>query len=219
MSINWALQGFFDLAAVAPLLICGKLLAAKRGLEAILAFSISAFIHFRAFFFAPLVVVAVITIARNRQWVAWRRIHYLQILLIFLISACALYPFSLVWPWIGSAPTNSSINVWTATLKLPVLFSVVIVWLIAIIVLTSVRAWQDLFLLCWFFVMLISVREMYRWHVLIPMAWLGLPINVRASGGVADLSLVRDVRIGVFLFMSIGIYNNLVVPNWLRLLI
>ena len=47
--VHWTLEGFYDVAMIAPLLLCWRYLGQRRGLAAGVAFCAAAFLHFRAY--------------------------------------------------------------------------------------------------------------------------------------------------------------------------
>lgn len=211
-TIYWTLQGFYDMAAVVPLLICGGFLAKRRGVEAITAFCAAAFVHYRSFFFAPLVLYAAYIVIRDRQWRGWGRPQWVMAGLSAALSVLALYPFYLLWPWLHAATSNNLINVWGAAINKPAIYAFAIGWTLAAVGLAWARAWLDLSVLAWFALMLTGLRETFEWHVLVPMAWLGVPVILKDA---RRLAFARDVRLAFFLFMAAWIFRNGLAPTWI----
>lgn len=214
-SINWTLQGFYDLAAAVPLLLCAGYLRERRGLAAMTAFCAAAAIHFRAYFLVPWVLYAVYLVIRERQWRGWGRPAVVAIVAAVALAFTSLYAFYLVSPTFKGQSVNCPVHIWGAARDRAGLFAFGAVWVAAGVVFLRVRAWLDLSVLTWFAVMLTGMKEAYQWHTLIPMAWLGAPVIGARDGAVP---LVRDTRMAVFLFMAIWIFRNQLIPIWLHAL-
>ena len=214
-AIAWTLQGFYDMAAVAPLLVCGTMLERRRGVEAITAFCAAAFIHYRSFFLAPLVIYAAYLVVRERQWRGWGRSQRIMAGASVALSALSLYPFYLLWPWLHTAAMNNAINVWGPAVNKPAVFAFLIAWTLAAIALAWAMAWLDLAVLAWFAVMFTGLRETFPWHVLVPMAWLGVPV---IAPDVRRLARARAVRLAFFLFVAVWVFRNPLMPTWMRAL-
>lgn len=217
-SIYWSLQGFYDLAAATPLLICGRYIALRNGLNAVLAYCVSAAIHYRAFMLAPLVIWGLTIIVLNRQWQTWSGSEWMKCALASVLAFSSLCPFWFLWPAIANAPINNISNVWSNSSHWSVLVSLEIVSAIGSLCFAWQGAWLDVTILAWFTFMIMNLREIYPWHVLIPIAWLGIPVIAAKSVDTLHTSIVRDVRLALLLFISIAIFNNKLVPNWLGLL-
>jgi hypothetical protein len=74
--VHWALEGFYDPAGVTPLVLSCLFLAQRRGLPALVWYCMAAFIHYRAFFLAPLPLYALWLILRERSWQSWKWPQY-----------------------------------------------------------------------------------------------------------------------------------------------
>jgi hypothetical protein len=218
-SLNWALEGFYDCAATVPIFICGGCLARKRGVDALLAYCVGAFIHYRTFFLAPLVVCAAFIILRERQWLTWRRSEWIKAILSFLFAFAALFPFLSLWPWISSASTYNPINFWGGNLDMATLIAFLIVLGSVGAFYSISAAWFDVFCVFWFVIMFTNVREVYKWHMLIPMAWAGLPVRIPGQQNVANVIAIRDLRLFVILYLTVVIYQSTLLPQWLDMVV
>jgi len=195
--IHWTLEGFYDAAALAPLVLCARFVQQRRGLAAIVAFDVAAFIHFRTFFFAPWVIYALAMIVREQQWRQWRIVDWLALLVASALGAMSLGVFVILWPSLQNLPIHNYIHpgndpAWAALLLLP-LFAIGIA--VAARALWKVRAWLDLAVLGWLTVMMLALHEAYPWHMLLAvMPWLCAPPSVTAP---ADAVRVHVVRLAV----------------------
>jgi hypothetical protein len=195
--IHWTLEGFYDAAALAPLVLCARSLRDRRGLAAMVAFCIAAFIHFRAFFFAPWAIYALVLTIRERQWRSWGVGRALMLALATALGAVSLGVFFILSPSLQNLPIHNFINLendprWLAWIMLPVFLGVVGV---AARELRRLRAWLDLAVLGWLALMLVALHEAYPWHVILAMVpWLCAPPSVVATG---DAIRVHVVRLGV----------------------
>ncbi|MEO8874068.1 MAG: hypothetical protein ABI461_00655 [Polyangiaceae bacterium] len=71
--IHWTLEGFYEAAVIAPLVLCARFVISKKYLPAIALFCAAVFIHFRSLFFAPWVVLAALMIVREHAWKSWTK--------------------------------------------------------------------------------------------------------------------------------------------------
>lgn len=172
--IHWTLEGFYDAAALAPLVLCGRLLRQRRGLLAVAAFCVAAFIHFRAYFFAPWLVYGFVLVVRNREWSRWRFGSVGLILIAATLGAISLRIFFILWPSLRSTHVHGPGSSAGFSGLLMAIFFVVA----ALIAFTLYRsgAWFDLAVLGWLAVMIMCVRERYPWHTVVAvLPWLSAP--------------------------------------------
>jgi hypothetical protein len=211
-AVYCSLNGFYDMAAVIPLLLCGCYLVERRGAAAITAFCAAAALHFRAFFFAPLLIMALWMVIRDRQWKTWRAPQFTMMTVSMIMGAASLCTFFLVWPSFIEQEVNNIIRLDDSSGGAPALTVFLIIWSIAAAIFVRARAWIDLIILIWFAVMLTGIRQTFEWHICIPLVWLGLPVFFAEAQRVP---LVRGVRVFAFLFMSVFIFRNTLMPVWL----
>jgi hypothetical protein len=198
--VVWSLQGFYDAAAVTPLLLCARYLAARRGLAAAVAFAVSAFIHFRVFFLAPWAIYAAWIFFRDRQW---RGFGGRDLLALSIGGACvfaSLGAFALVSPVLGRQHVNNSLNL--TALNVWILLGFAVVAAAAAAMLARAHAWLDLAVLAWLTLVMLFVKEAHEWHIVIPLAWLVAPAVVAKPG------LVRAARFAVLAYLVIFVMVN-----------
>jgi hypothetical protein len=204
----WTLQGFYDLAAVPPLILCGKYLAQRRGIDALLAYCVAAVIHFRVYFLAPLFLCAAWITIKNRQWLTWSRRDWQKLGIAAVLAGASLFPFFMVWPWVSHAKANNMVNIWEPAVKYPVVCVMAAVWVCAALGFIWSGAWLDLGILMWLGLTISTLHEALQWHVLVPIAWLGVPIILPESAGATRAVVVRDFRLIVLLAAALGIFRN-----------
>jgi hypothetical protein len=183
----WTLQGFYDAAAITPLILCARYLGQGRGLAAGVAYCAAAIVHFRVFFQAPWAMVAAGMMVRDRFW---QRLHRRQVVAIGVAATLAcisLYVFWLDWASLGKVEINNPLRPDGGE------YNAHMTWICAIILgvcglafLIS-RSWLDLVSLAWLGLVLFRLREFYLWHLLISVAWIAAPFRSPAA---------RVVRIG-----------------------
>jgi hypothetical protein len=215
ISINWSLQGFYDMAAVVPLLLCGKYTLESRRVDALLAYSASVAIHYRAFIFAPISLWAIFGILRNREWINWNRAEWFKIAVALGLTAASLSTFVIVWPVISRGPINNPVNLWAASGQNSLLSVNVVVFAAAMLAFAWRRDFFDCVILMAFALYLVSVRDVRPWHILVPLAWVGLPVLVPGGSEPRYFAFVRDVRLVVLLLASTTVFENPLL-TWLR---
>jgi len=205
MIVFWTLQGFYDAAAIAPLLLCARYLHARRGLAAGVAYCVAAFIHFRALFLAPWALQAAWIFWRDRQWRGLQRRDYAAIGAGTACGAAALMAFALVSPTLAQQDVNNSVNLSVASAHVGALLAFSAVVIVAASLLVWVRAWLDLGMLAWMTVMMLLVKEAHDWHILIPLAWLVAPVYPLPGRGSEIVRASRFLMLG---YMSLRIMVN-----------
>jgi hypothetical protein len=197
--IHWTLDGFYDAAALAPLILCARFLRDRRGLAAMAAFCVAAFIHFRAFFFAPWALYALVMTVRERQWRQWKLGGVVGLAAAGVLGALSLGVFFILWPSLSHVRIHNHLNPgsspgWRVAVLL-LLFLVLVAG--GARALYRSRAWLDLAVLGWMGLMLVSLREAYPWHALLAvLPWLCAPPSVEAP---RDAGRVRVVRLVTWL--------------------
>jgi hypothetical protein len=210
-ALFWSLQGFYDCAAVPPLLLCGRFLGKKRGIDAVLAYCVAAAIHFRVFFLAPLPLYGAWMILRYRQWQTWHWNEWMKAGAAALLAAVSLSLFFVVWRSVSHLPIDNIVNIWQHPVHYSVLCVLGAVWLFAALGFACIRAWFDLAILLSLAVILPNACQAYQWHVLIPLAWLSLPI-IPEGAGARRTVVVQDIRLAILLVMAFGIFKNHFLP-------
>lgn len=207
MIIFWTLQGFYDPAALFPLLLCARWIEARRERDAAVSYCVAAAVHFRTFFLAPWAVLPGWRFVRERKW---RQLGLRDLGPIALGAVCAalsLGAFALVSSAIGRQQINNPVHLGVAAAH-PVRFILFLaVVLAAGALLTRARAWLDLATLAWLALMVLFVREAHEWHLLIPMAWLVAPVTLDGERGRRD-EWVRSARLMVLAYLQAAVMVN-----------
>ena len=214
ISVRYSLEGFYDMAAVVPLLLCGIYLSRRQGLAAIVAYCLAAFIHFRAYFFAPLALYGAWMVVADGQWRSWKAKQYLGVFLAALFGGLSLYTFYLVAPTFKEMEINNLVNLWKVPFEKQSVFAFAIIMYLAAFAFVWARSWMDLAILGWLWVMVSTLRQAYDWHLMIPLAWLGLPL-FGSSGKRAPF--VRDLRLVVLLSVATFVFDCQMGPKWLEM--
>jgi hypothetical protein len=192
--IHWTLEGFYDAAALAPLVLCGWYIRQRKGLPAIAAFCLAAFIHFRAFFLAPLPVYALILIIRERQWRSWSVRQWFILAMAGALGSVSIGVFYILWPSLRRLPIDNPINLlnnpaWLTWILLPIFLS------FACLVarqLLRLQAWLDFAVFVWMAIMMLSLHEAYPWHTILAlMPWLCSPPSVIEPSGAVRIQWIR----------------------------
>jgi hypothetical protein len=205
----WTLQGFYDVAAIVPLILCARYLAERRGLAAAVAYCVGAFLHFRVFFQAPWALLAAGLIVRKRSWrdLSWRT--WVALFIAAALACASLYVFCLDWPALAEVAITNPLRTASDVQEKAIAWNYQIVLVACGLALLTSRAWFDLISLAWLGLVTFSLREFYAWHLLISMSWIAAPTQTPT---------VRAVRIA-FLLSVVGIvFTDSFAPNWLWML-
>lgn len=208
--IRWAVEGFYDGVLLAPLVLCGFYLRERRGLAAVVAYCVAAFLHYRTFFLAPLVLYALYLIVKEKQWRQWRGHAWAGVALAGVLGGASLYTFWLVSPWLGRFPATNPLR-WISGNGIAL--QVVLAGVLAAAAFLYARAWLDVALLGWFVLMVSRVVQTQPWHALALVAWLALPAWTALS---QRTGLVRDARFITVWMLASGVYGDgLLPPYWM----
>jgi hypothetical protein len=209
--VHWALDGFYESIAIAPLVLSALALVRDLGLQAIACFSHRAILHFRAVFFAPLALCGLYLVVKGRQWRAWTRRDHGLLAVTAALSVAVLGPFALLWPHLQDIPVTTSISPSADGFSLLGVLPFVVVVVVGAAAFASARAWLDLAVLGWLTVMLLSLHEAYYWDMLTLLAWLMAP----HAPAVRRIARVQDARIFVVLGISAFVFHTSLTPEWL----
>ena len=217
LTLRWTLEGFYDSALILPLLLCWRWLGERRGLAAGVAFCAAAFLHFRAYYYAPWALWAGWLVVREQQWKSWRGKDWLAAACALFMGVSSLYVFALTWPALVSTTfQNSPLYVSRTHLDAPALALFGGLVLVAAAAAWLARSLPDLALLGWFAVMLTSVRQSQPWYSLTFLPWLCAP----PRGIPTRAPLVFHGRLPLFLFLALSVYADgqylaeAIAPTW-----
>lgn len=208
--IHWTLEGFYEAAVIAPLILCARFLVAKKHLPAVAMFCVAAFIHFRAFFFAPWVAFAAFSIVADREWRSWTRRDIPPVVSSIFFGGAALGVYAILWPTLRDLPLENAV----LNFQHPVpgkLTGFLLVAAAVLAVLIYSRAWLDIAILVWMSIVLMTLREAYEWNLLSMLAWLGAP----PSNAGAKSNYVQYARMSFLMFVAVVALREAVVPTWL----
>jgi hypothetical protein len=208
--VHWSLEGFYDVALLAPLVLCGYYLRHQRGLAALVCYCAAAFIHFRAYFLAPLAIYAAYLTLRNWRREPWGRGQWAAVAAVAVLGGASLYTFWLIWPALPHFPLTNPLRDPGNKAWLPLL----LVSGVAAAALIHARAWLDVALLSWLGVVLSRVVQIMPWHVMVLMMWWALPVLTARKDRV---TVVRDARVlAVWLFSMVLYGYSPLPPQWIE---
>lgn len=204
--IHWTLEGFYDAAVIAPLALCARYLNARRGLAAVLAFTVASAIHFRALFFAPWFVWGAVLALRERPWRTWTRRDVAAAGAAATLGLTTLYVLYLLLPTLRSLPVNNALvdHRSAAPLLTFAAVAVVVAGMLAV-----ARAWLDLVMVGWIAFMLLQLREAYPWHLVAILPFL------LGAGPSRMPSAAREARAVLFIVFAVILFRNTMVPFWI----
>ena len=209
-AMHAALEGFYDVAAIAPLLLAFEYLAERRALAAVVAYCVAAFVHFRVFFLAPVAVMGGISFllsVRSRPF-TWR--DGVALLTAALLACATLGTFAVLVPTLRTMEMNNPANLFEhPALHLPVLSFAVVASACAA-VLAAASAWFDLVMLAWLTLCFFSLRQAMGWHALIVLPWVIAPVT-HARAGASES--VRAVRLAFVVYVALAILRTMLWPG------
>lgn len=209
-AMHAALEGFYDVAAIAPVLLAFEYLAARRALAAALAYCVAAFIHFRVFFLAPVAVTAGVSFLAQRPWRSLRVRDAAALAAVVALALVTLATFSVLVPTLRTMEMNNPANVFEhPALHLPVLSFAVVASACAA-VLVAAAAWFDLAMVAWLTLCFFSLRQAMGWHALIVLPWVIAPVMVARPGAGET---VRAVRLAFVLYVALAILRTMLWPG------
>jgi hypothetical protein len=204
-TVRWSLEGFYDGALLAPLALCGYFLIQRRGLAALVCYCVAAFIHYRAFFFAPLSLYALYLLFRERKREPWGVRQWVAMGAVAVLGGASLQTFGFVAPSLSLFPLSNPLR----SPETHGLLHLLVGGGLAAVALLYARAWLDLALLGWLGMMLPRIYQTQTWHALSLLMWLALPVWTSRSERVP---LVRDVRLAFVWMMAVLVYEQSLLP-------
>jgi hypothetical protein len=217
--LHWTLEGFYDTALVAPLLLCWKFIGDRRGLAALVAFCAAAFLHFRAYYYAPWAAFAVLIIIRGEQWRSWRARDFGACAIAVVLGAASLGAFGLVLPHLLSFPeTSNPLLLAKAHGLTPTLALWIALAASSIAMFLEAGSPGDALMVCWMGLVLALVRQSMPWYVVAVVPWMVAPPRLARP---ERAPLVFGARVLVFLFLALGVHGeapfdlDAVMPSWL----
>lgn len=211
--VHWTLEGFYDGGWIAPLLLVPFFLNRRNGVAALAAFSIAAFMHFRALFYLPWVVIAIWMIFKGEEL---RKIDGKKISLgaVTLITAAASSGvFFTVRPIMATHRMTSPFNPAADVFDLSSWLVLGIVVLGGLLVFAIWGAWEEVAMLLWVTLLIRLLPEVNIWDSVAFVPWILAPVRV----GIANrVRLVRDARAVVAILITIVVFSESLGLGWLH---
>lgn len=209
-AMHAALEGFYDVAAIAPLLLAFQYLAERRALASVVAYCVAAFIHFRVFFLAPVAVMGGVSFLLSSRGRRLRLRDGVALLVAAGLAVATLGTFAVLVPTLRTMEMNNPANVFEHPLvHLPVV-SFAVVACVCAAVLAAASAWFDLAMLAWLTLCFFSLRQAMGWHALIVLPWVVAPVT-GARAGASET--VRAVRLAFVIYVALAILRSMLWPG------
>ncbi|HET9596522.1 MAG TPA: hypothetical protein VFP65_13115, partial [Anaeromyxobacteraceae bacterium] len=190
--LYWALHGFYDMAAVAPLVLCAGHLARREGLRALLWYCVAAAIHFRAYFLAPWALYAAWLVLSQRAWRRWGAGGWLAAGACAALALASLVPFWMLRPALATLENNNPLHPQSTQFSpwITAVFGAVVAG--CALALARARAWLDVCVCAFAALMTFRLHQAYEWHGVVLGAWVVAPL---AGAGAAHPRAVRLARL------------------------
>jgi hypothetical protein len=169
----WTLRGFYDPAALLPLVLCGEAINEGRSLRACGAFAVAVFVHFRALLYAPWALLAAWRLIEQRAWRRWSLRDGALVAASVVLAGTALYTLALVAPSLGELPLANPVH-WGGVRASSLSAFVAAVGLAAWLFRRD-RAHVDVAMLVWLSVMMLAIRQLQAWHAFMFVPWVFAP--------------------------------------------
>jgi len=221
--LRFTLEGFYDGAVVAPLLLSWRYLGERRGLASWVAFCAAVFIHFRALYYVPWAIAAVALVVRQRSWRTWRGRDWTAAFAGALMAAASLGALFLAMPGlVAFRHFTSPVLVARWHVDPAALATSAMIWGVAAFAFLWARSRIDLAVLGWLGFILTQVRQSLAWYPVAAVPWMVAPPR---PGHPERAPLVVGARVLVFLLLALYIHADpphevdTILPTWvLRLL-
>ena len=217
--LRWTLEGFYDSAILFPLLLCWRYLGERRGLAAGVAFCAAAFLHFRAYYYAPWAIWAAVLLVRERQWRSWRAWDWAAAAAAALMGGASLATWSMALPGLLAFEAfPSPLLVTSSHVVLPALALAGAVGAAALALFLFAGSRIDAAMVGWMGLVLTQVRQSLAWYPVAVVPWLVSPARSRHPGRAA---LIPQARVLVFLLLALHLHREqpydleAVIPTWI----
>jgi hypothetical protein len=126
----------------------------------------------------------------------------------------SLRVFLWLWPWLSGEANGNHVNILVADPDIGGIEVFLFVMAVGAAAVAWARSWPDLAILGWLTLSMLLAHETFGWHVLTLSAWFLVPVAARS---VNRVTLVRDVRILVIVFIELYVFHEqtLLVPHWI----
>jgi hypothetical protein len=171
--LRFALEGFYDVVVIAPLVLSARWLHDAKWSRAALAFAVALFLHYRALFFAPYAIVALAGAVRSFGSLGAR--DAASLLLCGILGGTACYTLLIVQPWLATFPLTSPVNLAGGHALASAGYAA-----FALLVVTAfwrTRCALDAAVAFVVFAMLIAVRQVQGWHIIALLPWVVAPVS------------------------------------------
>ena len=209
--VRWSAAGFYDAAAVLPLVLCARFLRERRGLAALTAYCVAAALHFRAFYLGPWALAAAWMVVKDKQWRAFRGKDFIALAAALVCAVASLGTFAMVWPSMSGLQDVNALH------RQPILFAFLLFWILCAAVFLRARAFLDLAVLVWLALLFPLQRNTYNWYAVLLLPWLCAPVSERAK---EKFRLVGEARLVAFVVAAGYVYDRWPMPPlWLPQLV
>ncbi len=213
-SIHFALEGFYDAIFLGPLLLSARFLRDRRPVAALVSYCLAAFLHFRAFFCAPLALLAA-----WQLWQAfadktpWRKRDFFALALASLLGGASLYAFFLCLSTIVTMPAQNPVYIAGGKIDHPV----TVFAFLAITAIASTTAFKggarfEALALLWMTGMFLRLPGTYRWYLLAVAPIIASPFIEKS---VRRPALVRVTQLGYAAFVTAAICHERINLEWM----
>ncbi len=205
------LEGFYDAASIAPLVLAAAFVQARRGVAASLAFAAAAVVHFRALFFAPWGGEAALLALRSIG--TWRARQWIAAALAASLMAATLVPLFILRPTLRTLPDENWLSPSSPLFHPLALAAYVALSVVVGVVFVRARSRSDLLVLLWFAIMLVvNLRQTRWWHPTVLLAWVGAPLAGAPEPRRATLVLLG--RLAVLMFVIAIVFHQNAWYRW-----
>ena len=173
--VRFALEGFYDVVLIAPLVLAARWLHDAKWSRAALAFAFAFFLHYRALFFAPYALVALVGAWGSRGALGRRGV--IELLLAGVLCGIAGGTLLVVQPWLAAFPLTSPVNIAGGNSLATTGYAAFAFLVMTAFWRTSCRL--DAGVALTVFAIIVTVRQVQAWHIIALVPWVVAPVPIQ----------------------------------------
>lgn len=215
--MHWTLEGFYDGAWIAPLLVTPLLLAQRRHLPALFTVTLALFMHYRALFYLPWAGVAVYRIWKNREWETWTLPQVALVGVMGTMTAMSLRIFLTirgVFTGVTGGPVNPIGLTSAGNLNLARGFIVVLVFAAAGFLFWRAGAKIELIMTGWLLLIALLMPEIHEWDTVALVPFVAAPLLSKVKEGQQGHLL--ETKTALVVLYSIAFLGVTLSPKWIE---